>query len=588
MLSDSERGIVMETERKNLIGRIRTASGKEPADLVIKNGKIVDVFSGGLIEADVAVSGGMIVGLGTYEGKKTLDAAGKIISPSLIDAHVHIESSLLTPGAFAAVLAAHGVTSAIIDPHEIANVLGTNGVRFMLQRAADSQIDIYVMLPSSVPAASFEHNGATLHASDLEPLFKNERVFGLAEVMDFPAVLNADPVMIDKLLMTRKHTWRIDGHGAGLDARGINVYRAAGIRTDHECVTIDEAKERLSRGMYIMIRQGTVAKDLPQLIGLVNETNSRRFLFCTDDKYCDDLIKEGSVDHNVRMAIRSGLDPVTCIKMASFNPAECYGMMTKGAIAPGYEADFLLLDDLEQFSINQVYIRGELVAEDGRAVSEESGTRTQPEPHPLILPELTPERLALKIGPSRKAHVIGIIPNSLVTEDRVEEVPVRNGAFSFSEKKDFLKLAVIERHKGLGTVGLAIVSGFGLKTGAIATTIAHDSHNLVVAGCSDEDMIAAVQRLKDIQGGMVVVNGGKVSAELALPIAGLMTDAPAAEVAEKQKELREAAAALGAADSFNPFLTLSFLSLPVIPDLKLTDTGLFDVRAFRHISVSAD
>lgn len=582
------RGNDLLSERNAFIQRIRTASGEEPADLVIKNGKVVDVFDGNLIDTDVAITGGMIVGLGHYQGKKTLDAGGKIISPSLIDAHVHIESSMLTPGAFAGVLAAHGVTSAVVDPHEIANVLGVDGIRFMLRRAAASLIDIYVMLPSSVPAASFEHNGATLHAEDLEPLFDDPHVFGLAEVMDFPAVLHADPVMIDKLLMTQKHTWRIDGHGAGLDAGAMNVYRTAGIRTDHECVSISEAEDRLARGMYVMIRQGTVAKDLPQLIGLVNERNSRRFLFCTDDKYCDDLIAEGSVDHNIRMAIHHGLDPITCIKMASLNAAECYGLRTKGAIAPGYEADFLLLDDLEQFTISQVYVRGKKVADNGQTASDQTVSEAQPKPHPLILPELSADRLAIKIGPSHKAHVIGIVPNSLVTRDRVESVPVHDGVFTFSKEKDFLKMAVIERHKGLGTIGLGIVGGFGLKSGAIATTIAHDSHNLVVAGCSDTDMIAAAQRLQQIDGGMVVVNHGKVLVELALPIAGLMTDAPAAAVAEKQKKLRIAVTSLGAPETFNPFLTLSFLSLPVIPDLKLTDTGLFDVRKFTHVTVSID
>ncbi|WP_239984914.1 adenine deaminase [Sporolactobacillus pectinivorans] len=577
----------MNLEGEDLIHRIRTASKKEPADLVIKNGKVVDVFSGKLIEADIAITGGTIIGLGSYEGKRILNAEGKIVSPALIDGHVHIESSMLTPGAFAGVLAAHGVTSAVTDPHEIANVLGADGIRFMLERAADSLIDIYVMLPSSVPATSFEHNGATLHAEDLEPLFENDHVLGLAEVMDFPAVLNADPLMVEKLLMTRRHSWRIDGHAAGLDADGVNVYKAAGIRTDHECVNIDEAKDRLSRGMYIMIRQGTVAKDLPQLIGLVDETNSRRFLFCTDDKYTDDLISEGSVDYNVRMAIRSGLDPITCIKMASLNAAECYGLRTKGAIAPGYEANFLLLDDLDSFSIDKVYVRGVLVSENGKAVMKHSAHTVKAEDHPLILPELTPEKFRIKIGPTQKAHVIEIIPNSLVTRDTVEKVPVQDGNFSSSEREDLLKMAVIERHKGLGTIGLGIVKGFGLKSGAIATTIAHDSHNLVVTGYSDSDMIAAAERLKALKGGMVVINKGKVTAELALPIAGLMTDAAAEEVAEKLAVLRQAAAALGASESFNPFLTLSFLSLPVIPDLKLTDTGLFDVRTFCHIPVSA-
>lgn len=565
-----------------------SAGKKEPADIVIKNGRIVDVFSGELLETNVAITDGFIVGLGNYEGRETINAHGKVVSPALIDGHVHIESSMLTPGAFAGVLAAHGVTAAVTDPHEIANVLGAGGIRFMLERAAQAAIDIYVMLPSSVPATSFEHNGATLHAEDLEPFFQYERVLGLAEVMDFPAVLNCDPLMVDKLLMTAKHSWRIDGHAAGLDADGVNVYKTAGIRTDHECVNPEEAKERLSRGLYVMIRQGTVAQDLPQLIGLVNENNSRRFLFCTDDKYPDDLIDEGSVDHNVRLAIRSGIDPVSSIRMASLNAAECFGLRTKGAIAPGYEANFLLLDDLETFSISKVYNHGKLVSENGKPIVYDKAASAKAAEHPLVLPPLSSGRLSIAIGPSQKANVIEIIPNSLVTRRTVEKVPIENGCFSFAEGKDFLKLAVIERHKGLGTIGLAIVSGFGLKSGAIATTVAHDSHNLVVTGCSDEDMIAAAERLKELQGGMVVINHGKVVAELPLPIAGLMTDDPARKVAAKLRDLRDAATALGASKTFNPFLTLSFLSLPVIPDLKLTDTGLFDVRSFSHIPVAAD
>ncbi len=574
--------------RERLIRTIRTASKKESADLVVKNGKVIDVFGGRLLETDVAITGGMIVGLGNYTGKRILDAEGQFICPALIDGHVHIESSMLTPEAFGDILAAHGVTTAITDPHEIANVLGTNGIRFMLNQAEGSTIDIYVMLPSSVPAASFEHNGATLRAADLEPFFQSDHVLGLAEVMDFPAVLNAEPQMVDKLLMTLRHTRRIDGHAAGLDADGINVYKAAGIRTDHECVNIDEAKDRLSRGMYVMIRQGTVAKDLPQLIGLVNESNSRRFLFCTDDKYPDDLIAEGSVDHNVRMAINSGINPITSIRMASLNAAECYGLQNKGAVAPGYEANFLLLDDLKKFSIRRVYVRGRLVAADGKILPQTSKKAVRPEAHPLILPKLTAEDLAIPIGPARQAHVIGIIPNSLVTRNLVENVPVKDGRFTADPAADLLKLTAIERPKGLGTIGSGIVNGFGLKAGAIATTVAHDSHNLVITGTNDGDMITAARRLKETGGGMVVVHKGKVLAELPLPIAGLMTDEPPAKVAAALHALREAAAGLGAPDTFNPFLTLSFLSLPVIPDLKLTDSGLFDVRAFRHIPVSAD
>ncbi|MFT8318965.1 MAG: adenine deaminase [Sporolactobacillus sp.] len=576
----------MTNDHEFLLKQIQAASGEIEADLVIKNGQVIDVFSGSLLHTDVAIKDGKIVGLGSYHGKKELDAEGRFVSPALIDGHVHIESSLLTPGAFADVLAARGVTTAITDPHEIANVLGTDGIRFMIQRAREASIDIYVMLPSSVPATSFEHNGATLHAEQLEPLFREASVLGLAEVMDFPAVLHAESSMIDKLLMTKKHSWRIDGHAAGLDAAGINVYKAAGIRTDHECVSADEARERLSRGMYVMIRQGTVAKDLAQLIGMVTPSNSRRFLFCTDDKYPDDLLTEGNVDANVRLAIESGVSPITAIQMASLNAAECYGLLEKGAIAPGYEANFLLLDDLKAFKVQQVYIKGKLVAAEGRAIKTNSGTTIQAAEHPLIIPNLTPDRFTIDISSSGKAHVIGIIANSLVTHDLILPVPTKDGHFQFDEQSAVQKMAVIERHKGLGTIGLGLVKGFEMKSGAIATTIAHDSHNLVVTGCSDADMIFAAERLKTLGGGMLVVNQGQVLAELALPIAGLMTDEPAPAVAAALKHLREAAAELGAPAAFNPFLTLSFLSLPVIPDLKLTDSGLFDVRQFKHVPIA--
>ncbi|MFT8390977.1 MAG: adenine deaminase [Sporolactobacillus sp.] len=577
----------MHGEKDALVHTIHTASGAQPADLLIKNGQLVDVFSGRLMQTDIAIADGKIVGLGNdYQAKTVIDATGKIISPTLIDAHVHIESSLLAPGAFADVLAVRGVTTVITDPHEIANVLGTEGIRFMIERARTAAVDIFFMLPSSVPATSFEHNGAVLQAQQLEPLFADPAVLGLAEVMDYPAVMQADGVMIDKLLMAQRHSAPIDGHAAGLDEQGVNVYKAAGIGTDHECVCADEAEARLARGMYVMIRQGTVAKDLPQLIDVVTPANSRRFLFCTDDKYPDDLIHEGSVDANVRLAIAHGLDPITCIQMASINAAECYGLQHKGALAPGYEASFLLLDDLSSFTVNQVYIKGKLVATHGKLAHPSAAPTDKPAAHPLAFPKLTAEQLRLPFEQGEKAHIIGIIPNSLVTENIIDNVSVHDGAFCFESSNGVQKIAVIERHHHLGTIGLGLVKGFEMTSGALATTIAHDSHNLVVTGCSDEDMIAAAERLRAIDGGMVVINNGKVLAELALPIAGLMTDAPAEQVAAALLGLRQAASSLGASDAFNPFLTLSFLSLPVIPDLKLTDTGLFDVRAFEHIPVA--
>ncbi|MFT8872228.1 MAG: adenine deaminase [Sporolactobacillus sp.] len=576
----------MSDAKKQLTDVIAVAAGDRPADIVFKHGRIVDVLSGTLTEGDVAVTNGQIVGIGSYHAKTVIDARGKWICPALIDGHVHIESSLLAPGAFADILAARGVATAITDPHEIANVLGTAGIRFMLARAEKAVIDIRVMLPSSVPATSFEHNGATLTAADLTPLLSHPHVLGLAEVMDFPAVRHADPVMLDKLSMAQTHGRPIDGHGAGLDANAINIYAAAGITTDHECTSIAEAAERLTRGMYVMIRQGTLAKDLPQLIDLVNERNSRRFLFCTDDKYPDDLMTEGSVDANVRLAIAGGTDPVIAVQMGSLNAAECFHLYDRGAIVPGRRADLLLLDDLRTFSVAATYIGGVCVAAGGERLRAPAATSHAPAvKHPLHFPPLSADQLRVTLTADQKAHVIGIIENSLVTRDIVRSVPVRDGAFIFDAASGVQKIAVIERHKGLGTVGVGLVEGFAMHEGAIATTIAHDSHNIVVTGCSDEDIMFATERLRAIGGGMTVVHQHHVLAELSLPIAGLMTEQSGSEAAAALRLLRRAASRLGAPKTFNPFLTLSFLSLPVIPDLKLTDTGLFDVRRFQHIAV---
>ncbi|MFD2618462.1 adenine deaminase [Terrilactibacillus laevilacticus] len=576
----------MTQSKSSLKNQIDVASKRKKADIVIKNGKIVDVFSGEIIDGDIAICDGYISGIGSFEGRETIDAKGKFISPALIDGHVHIESSMLTPTEFSNVLIPHGVTTVITDPHEIANVFGEKGIQFMLNDAEHVPMDIFVMLPSSVPATAFEHNGATLQAKNLEPFFEHPNVLGLAEVMDYPAVLNAEDQMTDKLLLTKNYTTCIDGHAAGLDEHAINVYKAAGIRTDHECVNQDEAKARLSRGMHVLIREGSVAKDLKALIGLVNERNSRRFLFCTDDKHTDDLINEGSVDHNVRLAIQEGLDPITSIQLASINAAECYGLHQKGAIAPGYEANLLILDDLETFTIQSVFQKGEHIAENGKMINNSVRKINDDNviSH-LKLPELVSSDFEIKLT-DRLAHVIEIIPNSLVTKHLHIPVPTIDDRFFFSTDLDLLKIAVIERHQGTGNIGLGIVKGFKIKSGAIATTIAHDSHNLVMAGTNDEDMITAANRLKDIHGGLVVVQNGEVLAELSLPIAGLISDKSALDVNHKLQVIHEALQSIGASDEFNPFLTLSFLSLPVIPDLKLTDCGLFNVKTFQHINLS--
>jgi adenine deaminase len=568
--------------------QIAASSKKTPADIVIKNGKIIDIFNLEIIEGDVAISDGMIVGIGDYEGDIIIDAQGRYISPAFIDSHVHIESSMVTPKEFSKLVIPHGVTTVITDPHEIANVAGVRGIQFMLDDSDHIPLDVMVMLPSSVPATPFENSGAVLNANDLKPLYQHPRVIGLAEVMDFPSVRDCSPQMVDKLTDAASLGTIIDGHAAGLDETGINIYRTAGISTDHECTTVEDALERIRRGMYVLIREGSVAKDLKTLISVVNERNARRCLFCTDDKHLDDLLEEGSVDHNIRLAIQEGLDPLLAIQMASLNAAECYGLKGKGAIAPGYQADFLLLDDLESIDIFQVYKNGKLVAEQGVCLSSSSGQKTRVDElvGSVHVPYLTYKDLQITIK-DHLANVIGIIPNSLITNYLIESVNVCGQEFAPSIENDQLKIAVIERHHMTGNVGVGIVKGFGLTSGAIATTIAHDSHNIVVVGTNDEDMLHAVAELKRQEGGITIVENHQTLATLSLPIGGLMTVQPFQQVNESLHKLNYALKQIGASDKFNPLLTLSFLSLPVIPELKLTDKGLFNVRTFEHITVQA-
>ncbi|MEH7418390.1 adenine deaminase [Neobacillus drentensis] len=577
-------------ERNQLEKRISVASGKEPADTVIKNGKIVDVFNGEIMEADIAIADGYFAGIGKYSGKKIIDAKGCYISPAFIDGHVHIESSTVTAREFAKVLLLHGVTSVIADPHEIANVSGVTGIQYMLNSTENLPFDFYFMLPSCVPATAFEHAGAILTAEDLKPFYQHPRVLGLAEVMNSPAVVNADTDMISKLSDAKHLGKKIDGHAAGLKGNDLNVYMSAGIRTDHESTTIDEARDRLRRGMYLMIREGTVAKDLNQLIPVVNERNARRCLFVTDDKHLDDLVHEGSIDHNVRQAIAAGLPPLTAIQMASINAAECFGLDDRGAIAPGYKADFILFENLETIQITDVYKDGLAVVKDGLLIADLGNANTSISASikdSVRFHELEEDSFQILLKDT-KANIIEIIPNSLVTIHRIEDVDICElGLFQPSIKADQLKLAVIERHHLTGAIGLGIVKGLGLKSGAIATTIAHDSHNLIIAGTNNYDMVVAANAIKKMHGGMVVVNQGEVMASLELSIAGLMSDLPYQEVYSQLNEINLALRTLGANEQFNPFLTLSFLSLPVIPELKLTDQGLFQVSTFKHISNDA-
>ncbi|MEL3959814.1 adenine deaminase [Lysinibacillus endophyticus] len=583
-----EGAVKMDVQK--LKKQIDFSQNRVEADFILKNANIADVFSLCWRKADIVVANGMIVALDEQEkfnAKSIEDANGKYVVPGLIDAHIHIESSMLPPSQFSEILLPHGITSVISDPHEIVNVSGAKGMQFMLDDAKNALMDIYYMLPSSVPSTSFEHAGATMKAKDLAPFIQNENVLGLAEVMDFPAVLNTDFDMLDKLSLAKQYNKVIDGHGAGLTDEQLRGYRAAGIRTDHECVTAEEARERIKQGMYVLIREGSAAKNLQDLLPAVTPINARRFAFCTDDKHLDELMEEGSINYAVSLAIKYGMNPLQAIQLATINAAECYRLDGKGAIAEGYIADFIMLDDLHKMKIAAVWKNGEKVVTDGSLLKTCKQTKEidQTILHSVNIPKLSKKDFEIRFNEGNRANVIEIIPNQIITKHVVKEVDVQNGVFIPSIENDLLKIAVIERHHSLGLKGLGIVHGLGLTKGAIATTIAHDSHNAIVVGTNDEDMLTALEALQSMQGGLVVVEGGKVIGSLALPIAGLMTTLSPEEAAIKLKEVHDALNEVHHDISFHLFLTVSFLSLPVIPELKLTDTGLFDVKSFQHIPV---
>ena len=579
-------------ENQQLLAQnILTSQGKEKADFILRNAQIADVFTLTWKQADIVVKNGKIVALDTqrrFTAKQEEDAAGSYVLPGFIDGHIHIESSMLTPAEFSRVLLPHGITTVITDPHEIANVAGAQGIQFMLDDAKQADMDIFVMLPSSVPGTSFENAGATLAAQDLAPFFSHEDVRGLAEVMDFPAVLNGEAGMLDKIDLAKKANLVVDGHCAGLTSAQITGYRVAGIHTDHECVTAKEALDRVEQGMYVLIREGSAAKNLRDVLPAVNTTNARRFGFCTDDKYVDELMDEGSINLSIAMAIEEGMEPLQAIQLATINTAECYRLYDRGALAPGYKADFVLVRDLKNMRAQAVWKNGVKVAENGVMLTEHTATEVPAHIHKSVhLPNVTKEMLAIPFTKGTKANVMEIVPNQLITNHLVLDVPVKDGVFVPSVKQDLLKLAVIERHHHLHTTGLGIINGFGLQKGAVATTVAHDSHNALVVGTNDEDMLIALERIQEIQGGFVIVADGVILAEMPLTIGGLMTDATA-DVAKKQlASLHKALHELNPDLDFHFLLTFSFVALPVIPALKLTDTGLFDVTTFQHISIEA-
>ena len=575
--------------KKIFIDNIKAANKEIPCDLVIKNISVIDVFQCSSFICDVAIKNGFIVGLGDYSGNIEVNGTGKFICPGLIDSHAHIESSMLTPNEYYKTALLHGVTSLIADPHEIANVLGQAGIKFMIDSAQNIPFDFYFMLPSCVPSTPFENSGAVLTSSDLKDFYSNSKVLGLAEVMDYPSVANCNDDMINKLYDAISNNSIIDGHGAGLNSHSINVYSTANIKTDHECATYEQLIDRVRRGIYVLMREGTVAKNLNELIKGASIFNSRRLCLCTDDKHIDDLAHNGSIDTSIKMCIKGGLAPEIAIQMATLNAAECYNLKNKGAIAPSYVADFLILDSLEEFKINSVYKNGKLVVSNNILINDVKYSNVYPSlSNSIKLPTLTKDTLKIDVKNKSILNVIELIPNKLESNHLKLDISKLNfddEFISLTTTDNLLKIAVIERHKNTGNVGVGVLKGLNLKSGAIATTIAHDSHNLIVCGTNDADMLFAVEELKKINGGIIIVKDGTVLASVSLEIGGIITARNSDDVISDLDKLHDALKIIAPDITFNPFLTLSFLSLPVIPDIKITDKGLFDVKNFNFIDV---
>jgi adenine deaminase len=565
---------------------VDVAAGREPADLLLRGGRIVNVHTGRIDEVDVAVAGDRIAGLGSYEAREVVDLSGQIICPGFIDAHVHIESSMLSVPEFAAVVVAHGTTAVVTDPHELANVMGTEGIRYILRSSKNSPINVYVMLSSCVPASHLESAGAELMAADLEPFLGDKWVLGLAELMNYPGAVSCDPDVMDKLPLFQGTV--IDGHAPGLSGRDLMAYLAAGVRSDHECTNAQEAAEKLAAGMHIMIREGSVARNMDALLPLVSPENAHRFMFCTDDKHVDDLIHEGQIDHMVQRAVASGMSPALAVRLASSHAANYFELRSVGAVAPGRLATLTVLENFESCRVTRTYREGKLVAADGECLAHHESKQTFGLRSTINIQRLEPADFAIHAKDGRRrVHVISIVPDEIFTERTVEEAPIRDGLVCADPARDLAKIALVERHQASGRVGLGLVRGFGLQHGALASSVAHDAHNLVIVGTNDEDMLTAAVRLVKIRGGLCVVKDGKVLADMPLPIAGLMSDADAPEVAAQLKRVREAAGALGGTVN-RPFMALSFLSLSVIGTLKITDRGLVDADKFELIDLFAD
>ena len=554
---------------------IDVAAGRAPADLVLKNATYVNVFSNELCHGDIAVAEGLIVGLGEYHGKMEVDVSGKLVLPGFIDAHIHLESSLVSPTEFAKAVLPHGTTTVITDPHEIANVMGTDGIEYMLQATEDLPVDVRFMLPSCVPATPLDESGANLDYRAIDSFYDHPRVQGLAEMMNYVGVVNGDGQVVEKIVASQAHHKKIDGHAPGLSGKDLNAYIAAGVYSDHECSDMEDAMNKLRLGQYIMIREGTAARNLEALMPLLTSQYVDRCMFCTDDKHPNDLLEKGHIDYIVKKAISLGADPIVAVKAACHNAARYFLLNNRGAIAPGYLGDFVIIDDFQHFEIEMVYKRGVLMY-DGQL---------RDFPAPEIDPYLVKRAhdtfhvahlTAEDFSDGRPHAVIGMIPGEIVTQDA-------GYADHADPEQDILKIAVIERHKNTHHIGLGYIKGYGLKRGAVATSISHDSHNIIVVGATDEDMAAAANRIVENRGGITVMENGQVLGEVTLSIAGIMSDDSLVMVNSALEDAKDEAFGLGVSRGIDPFMTLSFMALPVIPSLRITTRGVFDVSSQRYI-----
>ena len=554
---------------------IDVAAGRAPADLVLKNATYVNVFSNELCHGDIAVAEGLIVGMGEYHGKVEVDVSGKLVLPGFIDAHIHLESSLVSPTEFAKAVLPHGTTTVITDPHEIANVMGTDGIEYMLQATEDLPVDVRFMLPSCVPATPLDESGANLDYRAIDSFYDHPRVQGLAEMMNYVGVVNGDGQVVEKIVASQAHHKKIDGHAPGLSGKDLNAYITAGVYSDHECSDMEDAMNKLRLGQYIMIREGTAARNLEALMPLLTSQYVDRCMFCTDDKHPNDLLEKGHIDYIVKKAISLGADPIVAVKAACHNAARYFLLNNRGAIAPGYLGDFVIIDDFQHFEIEMVYKRGVLMY-DGQL---------RDFPAPEIDPYLVKRAhdtfhvahlTAEDFSDGRPHAVIGMIPGEIVTQDA-------GYADHADPEQDILKIAVIERHKNTHHIGLGYIKGYGLKRGAVATSISHDSHNIIVVGATDEDMAAAANRIVENRGGITVMENGQVLGEVTLSIAGIMSDDSLVMVNSALEDAKDEAFGLGVSRGIDPFMTLSFMALPVIPSLRITTRGVFDVSSQRYI-----